>query len=593
MRTPGEPRGILSLLDERGSALIPFSKGDIVKAGEKFGKVVKVTGKIASVNVAGKIMKFKLNELEAVSGLPSEDSAVNLENLKVSDDAKIKILEATKELGNKIENQTGKVLSHEEVIEASKSAEIIAEGVSREATLQFQASLLATRKHLAALAEQNELTPEFLDAVRVMANLVTDIARNLESFKIEVMPEFASVKTKIIKDLIKLGKSSEEILKASKGVDFTSEQQVAQFYRNFVKPTLSEQLDEFAYMNILSSPLTHIVNTFSNMLQLTALNPLTKLASGGIDFIASKLTGAERYHYVSEVPDFYKGALNAVPKAFSLAADIMAGKKHLERPDIKHIPTLSKYVDWGTLKVGKFVLRALEASDILFRTMIEAGEIEALSKSLGHAPNEKELAKIEKEARKRAEYYVFRQKPDAGNESGQGKLLSAIDQLTNAVYRLRAVPGFKWFIRFVQTPMNILKQGIEYSPAGLATLPGAKDKTEQAAKAAIGSLVFAGASWLASAGLTTWAAPTSEKEKNEFYAANLQPYSVRIGDHWISYSKLGPLSYPIAMASALHYFTKESPKALTDSEMDKVVDALTGIMRFFSDQSYMRGLGDL
>ena len=127
----------------------------------------------------------------------------------------------------------------------------------------------------------------------------------------------------------------------------------------------------------------------------------------------------------------------------------------------------------------------------------------------------------------------------------------------------------------------------------MATIPGAKDKTEQAAKVAVGSLVFAGASWLAANNLTTWAAPTSEKEKNEFYAAGLQPYSVRIGDTWVSYSKIGPLAYPLAMAAALHYFTKESPNALSDSEMDKVVDALTGLMRFFSDQSYMQGLGDL
>jgi hypothetical protein len=105
--------------------------------------------------------------------------------------------------------------------------------------------------------------------------------------------------------------------------------------------------------------------------------------------------------------------------------------------------------------------------------------------------------------------------------------------------------------------------------------------------------VFAGASWLAANNLTTWAPPKGEREKNDFYAAGLQPYSIRISDKWISYSKLGPLSYPIAMAAALHYYTKESPKALSDTEMDKVGDAILGILRFFSDQSYLQGIGDL
>lgn len=592
-RTTAEPRGLLMLSDESGSALIPFSKDDIVKVGSAFGKVVKVAGKIASVNIAGKITKFPITDLEAVSGLPSEDAATNIERLQISDEAKFKILEATTQLGAEIENVSGKKLTHEEVLEAAKTAEILSKGVSREATLQFEASLLNTRKHLAALAEQNELTPEFLDALRVVANTGTDIARSLESMKIEAMPEFATAKVKIIKDIMKLGVDSNKILEAAKGVDFKDEQAVAKFYRKFVKPKLGEKLDEFVYMNILSSPLTHIVNTTSNLIQLAALNPLTKLASGMVDMVAANMTGAERMHYVSSVPQFYKGALNAVPEAFKLAFNIMKGKKTLERPDVKHIPTLSKLVDWGTLKVGKYVPRALEASDVFFRTMIEAGETEAMTRKLGHEPSEKELLKIKEKAKKTAEYFVFRQKPDSDGGSGQGDFLSAVDNLTNAIYRLRSVPGVKWFVRFVQTPMNILKQGIEYSPAGFATLKGGKDKSEQIGKAIIGSMVFTGASYLAANNMLTWAAPTGKREKNEFYAAGLQPYSVRIGDKWVSYSKLGPLAYPLAMAAAFHYYTKESPTALSDSDMDKIVDSMTGFMRFFSDQSYLRGVGDL
>lgn len=577
--------------NQRGSVLIP-GPGDLVKIGKEVGKVIKITGQIATVNVAGRAVDVALDQ---VAPMPkTKDSAVNIENMTLTSlPAKQALEEATTMLGDELQNQQGEPLSHEEVIAKAREADIITKGVSREATLDFQASLLKTRQHLVALANDNELTPEFLDTLKVMSNLGTDIARNLESFKIQAFPEHTMVKMKIIKDLQKLGISSEEILKAAKGVDFKDEQSVAKFYRTFVKPKLPELLDEFVYMNILSSPATHITNAFSNVLQLAGLNPLTKLASGALDFVGTRLTGEDRSHYISEIPDFYKGALNAVPTAFKGALEAMKGKKILERPDVKHLPTLSKLVDVATLGLGKYVTRALEASDIFFRTMIEAGEVEAMSKALGHPPLPKEQVAIQKEAQKRANYYVFRMKPDAQNETGQGKFLSAVDQMTNAVYRLRAVPGFKWFIRFVQTPMNILKQGIEYSPAGIATIPGAKDKTEQAGKAVLGSFVFAGASWLAANNLTTWSAPTSAQEKNDFYAAGLQPYSVRIGDKWVSYSKLGPLAYPLAMGAALHYFLKESPDALSDTEMDKVVDALTGIMKFFSDQSYMQGISDL
>ena len=586
-----KPEKITGLFgNQKGSAnLIPFSDGDLVKIGEKVGQIANISGQIATVNIAGKPTQVTLDQM---SLLPRKESAINKEYMAIPNNSRENLDEATTLLGKDLQNQ-GKPLKHEEVVEKAKEAELITQGVSREATLEFQASLLKTRQHLAALADQNELTPEFLDALKVVANTGTDIARNLESFKLYAMPEYAETKIKLIKEIQKLGIASEDILKAAKGVDFKDEQQVAKFYRTFVKPKLPEILDEFVYMNILSSPITHIKNTFSNFLQLAGVNPLTKLAGGSIDLVASKLTGKEREHYVSEIPDFYKGALNAVPKAMKGAADAMQGKKNIERPDVKHIPTLSKLVDFGTLKIGKYVTRALEASDVFFRTLIESGEIEALSKRAGKAPDEKAMSKIKTEAQKRATYYVFRNKTDAENKSGQGNLLSAIDQMTNAIYRLRSVPGLKWFIRFVQTPMNILKQGIEYSPAGFTTMKGAKDKSEQAGKAIIGSMVFAGASWLAANNLTTWASPRGEKEKNEFYAAGLQPYSIRFGDKWVSYSQIGPIAYPIAMAAALHYYTKESPNALSDSEMDKVVDALSGIMRFFSDQSYMQGLADM
>lgn len=608
-------------------AVPEINPGDLVKVGKETGKFIKKVGEMAFVNVMGKTLEVELSKLKpfkvkkAKEETPSAEgkvvssggavppqeppkappaapegepeAAVNVERMKISEESKTKLREATNIVQDEIENQTGKPITHEEVLEKAKEAELLTKGVSREATLNFEASLLKTRQHLAKLAEENELTPEFLDALRVTANIGTDIARSLESMKIEAVPEYAATKIKIIKDLIKLGKSSQEILDAAKGVDFTKEQDVAKFYRKFVKPTLPELLDEYVYINILSSPKTHIVNAFSNLIQMAGLNPLTKLASGAVDAVISRLTGAERTHYVSEAGDFYKGAINAVPDALKRVLDVLKGKKTLERPDVKHLPTLSKIVDFATLGLGKFVPRALEASDIFFRTMIEAGEIEALSKKLGHEPSEKEMLAIKKQAREKCEYYVFRKKPDASNETGQGDVLSAIDKMTNAIYQLRSVPGVKWFIRFVQTPMNIAKQGLEYSPAGLATLKGAKDKSEQTAKAMIGSLAFAGASWLAYNNLTTWSAPRGESEKNEFYAAGLQPYSVRIGDTWVSYSKIGPLAYPLAMASALHYFTKESPKALSDSNMDKIVDAIAGLSRFFSDQSYMQGLGDL
>ena len=578
--------------------LVPFKAGDLVKIGEQTAKIIKVAGKMATINLAGKTKRIALSKIRKASLASNIEPAVNIEKMSISSKAKDAVTQATEKVGNAIENQTGVRLTNKEVIEKAKEADLLTKGISREATLNFEAALLKTRQHLAALAEENELTPEFLDALRVTANIGTDIARSLQSMSIQAMPELAEAKVNVIKQLMKLGKTSEEILVASKGVDFTNEEQVAEFYRKFVKPTLSEQLNEFAYMNILSSPLTHIRNAFTNLLQVVGLNPATKLASGAVDSIASGFTGAERKHYISQIPQYYKGVANAIPEALEQAGRVLSGNKTIARPDVKHLPTKAKWLDYTTLGMGKYVTRALEASDVFFRTLTEQGEYQALAERLPKPLTKEQDAAIKKEAASRAEYTVFRSKMDADNVSGQGHLLSAIDSMTNAVYRLReSAPQlgkpFQWFIRFVQTPMNILKQGIEHSPAGFATIPGAKDKAEQAGKAIVGSLVFAGGAWAAMTGNTTWAAPTGEKEKKAFYDAGMQPYSVRIGNKWVSYSKLGPIAYPLAMASAIKYYSSESPSAESDAATEKAFNAILGILQFFGDQSYVQGMGDL
>jgi hypothetical protein len=68
---------------------------------------------------------------------------------------------------------------------------------------------------------------------------------------------------------------------------------------------------------------------------------------------------------------------------------------------------------------------------------------------------------------------------------------------------------------------------------------------------------------------------------------------VKIGDHWVSYSKLGPLAYPIAMAAAMRYFGKDDPKASVNSSGAVAKNLFRGIAEFFADQSYVQGIGDL
>ena len=98
----------------------------------------------------------------------------------------------------------------------------------------------------------------------------------------------------MIKQLLDMGIETDKIIKGAEGIDFNNAKQASDFYRKFVKPTLPEIIDEYRYLNMLSSPKTQIVNTFSNILQVSFLRPATRLFSGITDNIVSTLTEKNR-----------------------------------------------------------------------------------------------------------------------------------------------------------------------------------------------------------------------------------------------------------------------------------------------------------
>lgn len=516
---------------------------------------------------------------------------INPNFFDITPDAKKKLVDTAEDLRPELEEFKGKPLTHDEVLKAAGDSEVLKNAMSREATKAREAELLRLRQHVAALAEGEGITPEFLEALQKVSNEGTALGRQLESLKISAAPELATNKEEVVRELLKLGVKTDEILEAAKGVNFDSAKEVAEFYRKFVKPSVNEILDEYRYINLLSSPRTHITNAFTNMLQATILRPGTKLATGAIDMVGSALRGKARSAYASEVKPYYKGALNAVGNASSRFMKAFKGDLSMTLPDVKRIPSGAKF-----LRPFQAIPRLLEASDVFFRTIISAAEKESLMARAikqGKSLDDKLLAEITEQADGVAAEMVFRKALDPSNATGQGKLLATIDKFTSGIYGLRSVPGVKWFIPFVQTPMNILKQGIEYSPAGLLTLPGAVNKTEQLGKALVGSTVFLGAGALALNGKTTWAAPKNEKEKQAFYASGRKAYSIQIGDKWISFTKLGPLAYPIAMATALNWYTRENPKAATDTASKKLLNVVSGVGQFFSDQSYVQGMNNI
>lgn len=520
---------------------------------------------------------------------------VNPKRFAVGDQTRKELESIIESVRPELEKRAGHPLTHSEVIDAAEASDILRQSVTREKTAEIEASILRTAQNISAAAQGKGMSAEFLWDIQNLGSYATFAGRLLESHKIPAVAQEAAPKIAMAKKLLQLGVDANKLIEASKGVDFTNAKEAALFYRKFIKPTFGEKLNEFRYINLLSSPLTHIVNAFSNLLQTAVVRPATRLTSGVIDNIASTMGKREQTAYLAQVPAYYRGAFNSFGEATKKFLQAMRGETRIARPDVMtgQIPTYGKI-----LSKGYAVPRAMEAADVFFRTLVEGGEREALAlgvKKAGQQIIPEILAELEAQAKQTAARTVFREPLDPTNKSGQGAILSFVDKMTQAVLQMRR--GEKnpigWFIPFVQTPMSIFKQGIEYSPLGYATIAGAKNKTEQLSKALIGSAVFGGSAWLALNGKATWSIPRNPKEKELFYAAGMKPFSVKIGNKWIGYSRLGPLAYPLAMGAAVAYYWKEDPKAQTEETMEKLGKTIGGIGQFFSNQSYMEGIRDI
>ena len=514
---------------------------------------------------------------------------INVERMKTTKGGEKILRETVEKIKPELERIKGKTLTHEEVLEEANRASMIKQVVSRKAQKESEAALLKLRQNTTSISNQldklgknasPELWKDYIQNLKVLSSQNTEKGRALEALKIGA--EDVPVREKFLQEIIDITDKTDEIVEAAKKVDFNNATEATKFYRKFIKPSKTEMLEWFRFNNMLSSPKTWIVNIVGNLLQFP-LSTTEKLVSGGVDFVASALKpGRQRKYYVREVPHYVKGFLSGIPDAIKGFTDALTGKKLITRPDVKRVSPFTakpaKLFEAGT--------RIMEAGDMFFRGLFDAANTEALAYKYKRMGKEIAPEVLTKQAQKETLTRLFRQPL---KEAGQGKLLTWIDDLTSGVYKLRKVPLLGWVVPFIQTPMNILKQGIEYSPMGFATIPGAAEKIPQLSKSLIGSAVFLGAMQLALEDRVAGKAPRGEKEKQAFYDSGRKQYSILIGNHWVSISKLGPVAYPIALAILAKEAFEENP---SDSAMANLGRTLLGQLEFFSEQSYLEGINN-
>ena len=487
---------------------------------------------------------------------------INKQRLGLNKQEKKVLTNTVNKVKPELQKIKGKTMSNKEVIKAAKTSEILQEVTTREQTLQANAAMLKARQQMVGLdkditrlskqgntAQLKTKMQDLIESYRVISSEAADRGRKLQSLAIKA--EDLSIREAVLKDISKVEGDTNKIIKEAVKVDWENANSITRFYRKFIKPSTTEILDEFRYNNMLSNPRTHLRNAFSNMIQTFVTRPATLLVEG-------KPVEATKY---------FTGAVSSFPTAVDDFVKAMKGEIIIAKPDLARIETTKLP---GFMKIPT---RAMEAGDRFFSAMIKGGEI-----SRGATKEQAEQV---------AEYSLFRQglKPE-----NQGAVLNSIDSLTAWTYK--APKAVRWFAPFIRTPMNFAKQWVEFSPAGVTTMVGAKNKREQLAKAMLGSAVTAIGAKIALEGNTTWDVPTDPKEKELFYAAGRKPFSIKIKDKWTPMMYAGPFAMALALPAAVKYYSEESRTALTESQLTKLTNSVSSMARFLSGQTFLSGINN-
>lgn len=605
LETLGVEKSLIPELSARFSKVNNFeevAKGlDTLLPGQGFGKTIG-TQRIPGSPLESQGPRSGSPQLAGSGGgssleatVPKDSPFYNVDRLNVSPEAKAALKAEIEKTAAQTREVVGTTLSNKEVIDlANNSSKVLHKTVTRQQTAEAIAANLKLRQQIANAVKTGTIeNPDDFFKLWIQDKSVgEDIARQLQARRIGADPKEASVIDTLLESIYKVNKNADEIAAAAKGVDFNDPEQVAAFYRKFVKPKAEDWLDALRYNSMLSSPNTHIINIASNFEGTGLIAPLEKTITGTIDAVRSAITGSPRQAFAGEGAVYLKNYAANVGKAFKNFSDVMRGNRVSMMQELHNIPLTKR----GTVaRAGENILklpgRLLQSMDEFFNTMAEAGAKSGLeyraSKGV-NVPNIETMAALE--SRKR----LFN--ADLGI-SGEGPLLKALDFIPNKVLEARNSSNpivrtiAKFSLPFVKIPANLFKQGIEYSPFGLATIPGAANKTEQISKAIIGMSSAVGAATLLGADRLSWAEPTDAKQKAAFRASGRQAYAIKIGDKWVSYSKLHPaMSFNLALISAIDDAQKN--KKLREGDADAILNAFAKYGNFIADQSYLRSIGD-
>ena len=383
--------------------------------------------------------------------------------------------------------------------------------------------------------------------------------------------------------------SEEDLLDAVEALSTVEEPgKAANAARELYKLKASDYFMEWYYMTLLSGVPTHVVNLVSTGI-MGAVGEFDNIVASAI----GGLMGDEDRITMSEIAARMKAVGKGVMYGANMFSNVMRnfekedftefGNQKIDRPQKRAIPGIAG-------KAIRLPMRALSAEDAFwkgtFYTMGLAQEAERISNLTGQSVEDL-LNNPTKEMR-----------DNAWKQAEQATFTERGGEITKALQRFRkAHPIFNIVFPFVQTPGNIIKTAVRHSLAAPMMKEvrediraGGRRKHLAYARIATGTMIMSAAVMMVLQGVMTGQPPEDPQKRRYWYAQGNQPYSVKIGDQWVSFSRLEPFGTLLGTAADMVSIARRMNADEAEEAWSVVI---ASVFNNLTSKTYLRGLSDL
>jgi hypothetical protein len=175
-----------------------------------------------------------------------------------------------------------------------------------------------------------------------------------------------------------------------------------------------------------------------------------------------------------------------------------------------------------------------------------------------------------------------------------------VSRFSDFIHAMRTnFPESRYIIPIFTVPANAIGEGVRRIPIvgqlfaetaqELSGQAGAAAQAEAYGRVLSGASLMMGGMAMARAGLLTGPGPADPRARQVWEAQGFQPYSMRIGDKWVSYNRMDVVGNLLAIPAAIY---DKSVHTQMDNE-SATFAGVAALAQYFKDQAALQGISEL